>query len=138
MAGQRGDPPGGGAPRRRHAGRAGTGVAPSAPREGGSDPAPATVVHGPPAVLTSQALREALEVAGRGDSLVEEVGALRVVLLRLLAERSDDPADLAATIPRVVNATVRALQARRALAGGVEGDLGATLAGVLREMGLGE
>lgn len=90
------------------------------------------------AALTDRALRRALEEAGRGDSLVEEVGALRVVLLRLLAESGDDPADLAATIPRVVNATVRALRARRALADDAGGDLAGALTRALAEMGLSE
>lgn len=136
MAGQRGRP-GRGAPRRRRGGEGRYEVAPvnAAAGRTANTTAPQLRQY---AALTDRALRRALEEAGRGDSLVEEVGALRVVLLRLLAESGDDPADLAATIPRVVNATVRALRARRALADDAGGDLAGALTRALAEMGLSE
>lgn len=140
MTGQRASRGGGRARRRRDTGA--TGGSSGSPRPDSGRPATAGAgdVSAPGAcpTVSDLALRHEIEAAGRGDSLVEEVGALRVVLLRLLAERGDDPLDLAASIPRVVNATVRALQARRALAADKASDLTDTITTILQEMGLGE
>ena len=80
-----------------------------------------------------------LEQAGREGALTEEIGALRVVMKELLKRDIDEHADeLSVSIPRLVNATVRALKAQRAISGQTAGDLTEALTRVLLEMGLGE
>src|SRR5690606_22687257 len=69
-------------------------------------------------------------------SLAEEIGALRLVLARVL-EAEDDPARLAASIPRIVDVTVRAVRAQRTLGGATAENLTEALTQVLLEMGLG-
>lgn len=78
-----------------------------------------------------------LAQAGGAQSLAEEIGALRLVLARVLAEE-DDPARLAASIPRIVDAVVRAVRAQRALSGVQAEGLTEALTQVLIELGLGE
>lgn len=75
--------------------------------------------------------------AGGAGSLAEEIGALRLVLARVLAEE-DDPARLARSIPRIVDAVVRAVRAQRALSGAQAEGLTEALTQVLLELGLGE
>ena len=70
--------------------------------------------------LLPQAVRELIAEAGKEGRLTTEIGALRVVAERLLAEVGD-AAQLATLLPRLVNAIVRAMQAQRAL-GGEEDD----------------
>lgn len=69
-------------------------------------------------------------------SLTEEIAALRIVLARLLAEE-DDPGRLATSIPRVVDAVVRAVRAQRAIGGTAAEDLTSAVTQVLIELGLG-
>lgn len=78
-----------------------------------------------------------LAQAGSAQSLAEEIGALRLVLARVLAEE-DDPARLAASIPRIVDTVVRAVRAQRALSGVQAQGLTEALTQVLIELGLGE
>ncbi len=70
------------------------------------------------------------------ESLTEEIGALRIVLARLLAEE-DDPARLATSIPRVVDAVVRAVRTQRAIDGAMAEGLTDAVTQVLIELGLG-
>ena len=72
--------------------------------------------------------------AGSEGSLSDEIGALRLVLARVLAEE-EDPARLATSIPRIVDAVV---QAQRTLSGTMAEDLTEALTQVLIELGLGE
>ena len=90
-----------------------------------------------PVTLPPDLLRQIAE-QGRRDSLAEEIGALRVVLARLLATTGDDSARLSQDVPRVVNAIVRAVRAQYLLAGESAGDLTASLTRVLAELGVGE
>jgi hypothetical protein len=83
--------------------------------------------------LLSQRLAQALAEAGRRETLTDEIGALRVVLLRLLDEE-DDPHRLATDIARIVNAIVHALRAQRVLAGDTTGDLNELVTRVLAEV----
>lgn len=69
------------------------------------------------------------------ESLSEEIGALRVLLARLLAEE-EDPARLATSIPRVVDAVVRAVRAQRAIGGEMADSLSGAVTQVLIELGL--
>ncbi|MCM8749462.1 hypothetical protein NET02_09910 [Thermomicrobiaceae bacterium CFH 74404] len=78
-----------------------------------------------------------LEQAGSAQSLAEEIGALRLVLARVLAEE-DDPERLATSIPRIVDTVVRAVRAQRALSGVMAEHLTEALTQVLIELGLGE
>lgn len=83
--------------------------------------------------LLSQRLAQALAEAGRRETLTDEIGALRVVLLRLLDEE-DDPHRLASDVARVVNAIVHALRAQRFLVGDTTGDLNELVTRVLAEI----
>lgn len=87
--------------------------------------------------LLAREVAQIITQAGREGSLIEEIGALRVVLTRLLDEE-DDPRRLAESIPRVVGATVRALKTQRTIDGETAGDLTEALTRILLEMGLGE
>lgn len=92
------------------------------------------------ALLTPE-LTRILAQAGAESSLTEEIGALRVVLKRLVDEvnaQGSDAHRLSESIPRVVSATVRAVKAQRAIAGETAGDLTEALTRVLIELGLGE
>jgi hypothetical protein len=70
-------------------------------------------------------------------SLADEIGALRLVLARVLAEE-EDPARLATSIPHIVDAVVRAVRAQRTLSGAMAEDLTEALTQILLEMGLDE
>ncbi len=72
------------------------------------------------AALLPEALRAIIAEAGRDSRLDTEIGALRVVVERLLLE-VPDAERLATLLPRLTNAIVRALQTQRAL-GGEEDD----------------
>ncbi len=78
-----------------------------------------------------------LEQAGSAQPLAEEIGALRLVLARVLAEQ-DDPERLATSIPRIVDTVVRAMRAQHALSGAMAEHLTEALTQVLVELGLGE
>jgi hypothetical protein len=107
------------------------------PAEKGGD-----VVTEEPSALVPVALPPELErqiaERGRRESLAGEIGALRVVLARLLATAGADPARLSRDVPRVVNAIVRAVRVQYLLAGESAGDLTASLTRVLAELGVGE
>ncbi len=70
------------------------------------------------------------------DSLTEEIGALRIVLARLLAEE-ESAARLATSIPRVVDAVVRAVRMQRSMSGALAEGLTDAVTQVLLELGLG-
>lgn len=74
--------------------------------------------------------------AGQALPLDDEISALRLVLARVLAAE-DDPQRLAASIPRIVDAVVRAVRAQRALSGAQAEGLTEALTQVLLELGLG-
>jgi hypothetical protein len=112
-------------------------------REGDNEvpPAPRPPVSRRHRKALSRELVRLIDEAGRRGSLSDEIGALRAVLQRLLAELDEEQPDmqrLSENIPRVVNATVRALKAQRAISGETAGDLTEALTRVLIEMGLGE
>ena len=81
--------------------------------------------------------RFATEAGLEQESLSEEIGALRIVLARLLAEE-DDPARLATSIPRVVDTVVRARRAERSMSGARAESLTQAVTQVLIELGLDE
>lgn len=83
-------------------------------------------------------LQRLIAEQGREGSLAEEIGALRVVLAQLLATGGADAAALSQSVPRVVNAIVRAQRTQRLLAGESAGDLNEMMTRILAEMGLGE
>jgi hypothetical protein len=60
-----------------------------------------------------------------------------LVLARVLAEE-EDPARLATSIPRIVDAVVRAVRAQRTVSGAMADDLTEELTQILLEMGLDE
>jgi len=70
------------------------------------------------------------------ESLAEEIGALRIVLARLLAEE-ESASRLATSIPRVVDAVVRAVRAQRSMSGALAESLTDAVTQVLLELGLG-
>ena len=80
-------------------------------------------------------LRAWIAEQGRRESLAEEIGALRAVLARLLATDGADAGRLSQSVPRVVNAIVRALRAQRLLAGETAGDLNEMLTRILADLG---
>lgn len=79
-------------------------------------------------------LRAWIAEQGRRESLAEEIGALRAVLARLLATDGADAGRLSQSVPRVVNAIVRALRAQRLLAGETAGDLNEMLTRILADL----
>ncbi len=83
-------------------------------------------------------LRAWIAEQGRRESLDEEIGALRAVLARLLATDGADVGGLSQSVPRVVNAIVRALRVQRLLAGETAGDLNEMLTRILANLGSGE
>lgn len=77
---------------------------------------------GDEAARLPEPLRALIAAAGREGRLEAEIGALRLVIERLLAEVGD--ADrLATLLPRLTNAIVRAQQAQRALGGEADDEL---------------
>lgn len=83
-------------------------------------------------------LRQLIVSYGREESLADEIGALRAVLAQLLATGGGDTQALSQSVPRVVNAIVRALRTQRVLAGESTGDLNEIATRILAEIGLGE
>jgi hypothetical protein len=81
--------------------------------------------------------RFASEAGLEHESLSEEISALRIVLARLLAEE-EDAARLASSIPRVVDAVVRAVRAQRSISGAMAEGLTQAVTQVLIELGLDE
>jgi hypothetical protein len=72
--------------------------------------------------LFDQRVAGVIARAGSEGSLTGEIGALRLVLARILAEE-EDPARLATSIPRIVDAVVRAVRAQQTLSGTMAEDL---------------
>jgi hypothetical protein len=73
--------------------------------------------------------------SGASEPLEDEISALRLVLARVLASE-DDPSKLALSIPRIVDALVRAIRAQRAVSGARAEGLTESLTQVLIELGL--
>ncbi len=86
--------------------------------------------------LFDQRIAGVIARAGSEGSLNDEIGALRLVLARVLAEE-EDPARLATSIPRIVDAVVRAVRAQWTLSGTMAEDLTEALTQVLIDLGLG-
>src|SRR5690606_18058477 len=78
-----------------------------------------------------------LAEAGQDVSLADEIGALRLAMAKVLAEE-DDPARLAASISRIVDAVVRAVKAQRTLSGAMAEGLTEAMTAILIELGLDE
>lgn len=90
--------------------------------------------------LVEQAVQQVIEETGAERSLEGEIGALRLILNRVIAldALDGDPAATAATVARLVDSIVRAVKMQRALSGDLADDLADALTTVLIEMGLGE
>ena len=90
--------------------------------------------------LIEQAVQQVIRQAGEEGSLQQEIGALRIVLQRVIAMDAldGDPAQTAATVARLVDSLVRAVKMQRALKGDLADDLAGALTTVLIEMGLGD
>lgn len=90
--------------------------------------------------LIEQAVQQVIRQAGTDGSLQQEIGALRIVLQRVIAMDAldGDPTKTAATVARLVDSLVRAVKMQRALEGELADDLAGALTTVLIEMGLGD
>jgi hypothetical protein len=90
--------------------------------------------------LIEGAVKQVIRRAGEEGSLQQEIGALRIVLSRVIAMDAldGDPAKTAATVARLVDSLVRAVKMQRALQGDLADDLADALTTVLIEMGLGD
>lgn len=89
--------------------------------------------------LVDQTVRRVIEAAGVDRSLEDEIGALRVVLQRVIAVDAlhGDPRETAATVARLADSIVRAVRAQRSLSGDLANDLVSALTTVLIDMGIG-
>lgn len=87
--------------------------------------------------IASMLLRSGVPDQDRAPPLDDEIGALRLVLVRVL-ETEEDPRRLATSIPRIVDALVRATRAQRQAQGDQAEGLTEALTQVLLELGLGE
>ena len=87
--------------------------------------------------IASILLRAGVPEQDRAPPLDDEIGALRLVLARVL-ETEEDPRQLASSIPRIVDALVRATRAQRQVQGDQAEGLTEALTQVLIELGLGE
>ncbi|HEV2106632.1 MAG TPA: hypothetical protein VGR16_00055 [Thermomicrobiales bacterium] len=83
--------------------------------------------------LLDRRLSDVIAQAAQDRSLVREIGALRFVLARLLAEE-DDPAKLAASVARVSSVLVQATRAQRAISGEVADGLTEAMTRILAEL----
>lgn len=83
--------------------------------------------------LSPGPLRALIKELGREHRLGAEIGALRAVVERLLAE-VPDAERLATLLPPVINAIVRALQAQRSLSGGDDDELSQMVKRVLERV----
>jgi predicted HAD superfamily Cof-like phosphohydrolase len=90
--------------------------------------------------LIEQAVQQVISQAGADLSLEREIGALRIVLSRVIAMDAlhGDPAATAATVARLVDSIVRTVKTQRAISGDLADDLAGALTTILIEMGLGE
>lgn len=87
--------------------------------------------------IASILLRAGVPDQDRAPPLDDEIGALRLVLARVL-ESEEDPRQLATSIPRIVDAMVRATRVQRQVQGDQAEGLTEALTQVLLELGLGE
>lgn len=81
-------------------------------------------------------LAESRDAGGDELTLREEIGALRLVLARELAEEPD-LRHQAASVPGIINTVIRAIQAQRLLSGSKAGAITEAITQVLIELGLG-
>jgi hypothetical protein len=90
--------------------------------------------------VIEEALRAAIASAGGELSLGEEIGALRLMLRRVLAVDAldGDPRAVAQTLTRLVEAIVRAVRMQRTISGELSGGLSEALTQILTEIGLGD
>lgn len=86
--------------------------------------------------MRGDALETVLEQAATERKLIDEVGALRITLTRLLLEE-DDVGRLATSVARVAAVAVRAAQIRSAIATERPDDVAAEIARTLDELGKG-
>ena len=86
-----------------------------------------------------EAVRTAIAVCGAELSLGAEIGALRLVLQRVVAVDAleSDPKDLAVTMTRLVDSITRTIRLQRTLSGGQADAIADAVATVLLELGLG-
>jgi hypothetical protein len=83
--------------------------------------------------LYDETLREVIAQAAAVRGLADEIGALRVVLARLLLEE-DDLSKLVAGVARLASVTVQATRAQRAIAGEQADGLTDAIAQILAEL----
>ncbi|HEY7036016.1 MAG TPA: hypothetical protein VH482_32080 [Thermomicrobiales bacterium] len=83
--------------------------------------------------LFDQTLREVIAQAAAERGLADEIGALRVVLARLLLEEAD-LSKLVTGVARLASVTVQATRAQRAIAGEQADGLTEAIAQILAEL----
>src|SRR5690606_19249451 len=87
--------------------------------------------------LVDHAVRQIISHTGAERSLEQEIGALRIILNRVIAMDAleGDPAKTAVTVARLADSIVRAVKMQRALSGDLADDLAGALTTALIEMG---
>lgn len=90
--------------------------------------------------LIEQAVQQVITQTAADRSLETEIGALRIVLRRVLAldALDGDPQATAATVSRLVDSIVRAVKTQRQLTGGVADAVADALTTMLIELGIGD
>lgn len=90
--------------------------------------------------MVERTVRKMMEISGGDRTLEQEIGALRLVLQRVIAVDmlDGDVRETANTVARLADSIVRAVRAQRAISGDLAGDLSDALTTVLIEMGLGD
>lgn len=83
--------------------------------------------------LFDRKLSDVIAQAARERNLTTEIGALRFVLARLLAEEND-PAKLAASVARVSSVLVQATRVQRTISGEVADGLTEAMTRILAEL----
>ena len=85
-------------------------------------------------------MRDAIVAAGRDLSLEEAIGALRLVLRRVVAidALNADPRHVAMTMARLVEVIVRTIRMQHTLSGTLSGGLSDAITQLLTEIGLGD
>ena len=83
--------------------------------------------------LFERRLGEVIAQAAADRSLTDEIGALRFVLARLLAEE-DDLTKLATSVARVAAVAIQGARAQRAISGEAAGDLTDAVTRILAEL----
>jgi hypothetical protein len=88
--------------------------------------------------LIDAALQAAIDASSSERSLATEIGALRLMLQRVVATEllDGDPRETSQTITRLVDAIIRALRMEQTLAASFEDDLRAAVTRVFAEQGL--